>query len=572
VWIRVNMHRSPDQSRALRRVEGAIRGLEVRSRALGLFAVLCLGPACKGACGASPEPTAAHRAPPGPSQALVLGTVDEPTTLDPAFVHTSSGRLMLGLIHRGLLRFDEQGRVQPSLAAALPRPTASATTSRVEVAWDLRPRYWEDGRPVTAADLRFAWALERRGEVKAVNHHLAKSLVDLKVEGARRFTAVWPEPKPTLIAPGTHTLLPAHAYPEPRDGAPFDGQGRRPLSNGPYRLATWTPGVEARFEPNPHWPGPEPALRSILVRFYASEDALLLALMRGEIDAVGEGSGLGGRKALIAKRELRDSHALHRTDGGLWVHLIFDLDHPVMARPEFRQWLHRGLDREALAAVYGGDAAAPSFGLFPRNHPAGGRQAAPPPPTPELEAQVEAIARDQPSIDLFIASESQRSADLAAVLAQTLARVGFVLEIRALPFAVLNERLRARQLNGMALYGWRVRPDWDAYSILHPEGRQNFNGFADPEATAALEASQATADPEAWRMALKRVEQRFREELPAMPLLLGQALSLRPRWLVGWQPTGTTTPVTWNAETWSVDQTASLHGRRRSAHVRSEAP
>jgi peptide/nickel transport system substrate-binding protein len=524
-----------------------------RRRAIVFASVAALG-GCTGPCGASspasdPEATAPRAGPRShAARELVLGMADEPATLDPAYVSTTSGQQLSALVHRGLVRFDANGRPRPDLATALPTPVRTGTS--VRVSWTLRPRRWEDGEPVTAEDVRFAWRLERRPRLEMVNGLLARAVEDIDVRGPRRFDAVWPRPRPELVAPGTHTVLPAHAYPPPDADSADAGQGRYPLSNGPYRVAAWRPGVEARFEPNPHWAGPGPVIATIRVRFYANEDALFLALMRGEVQAVGEAAGLGGSKAKLVEERMRERYAVHRTDGGLWVHLIMDLEHPVTGELAFRRVLNERLDRSALARVYGRGAAAPARGLFPRNHP--GRVDGPSAsPSAAERARVAELSRSHPTLDLFLASESRRGADLVALLGEELAALGFELRVRATPFDVLNARLEAGEVGGMVLYGWRIRPDWDANSILHSKGRQNFSGFSDPEVDAQLEAAQTGLDSGARAEALRGVARRYRARLPSVPLLFGQAISVRPRWLRGWQPTGTTTPVTWNAEMWS---------------------
>lgn len=480
---------------------------------------------------------------------VVLGTTAEPTTLDPAFVTTTSARQISALVHRGLVRFDPRGRVAPELARTVPQPIATATGARVE--WELRPRFWEDGQPVTAADLRFAWALERRPDLELVNARDARDVEAIMVLSPHRFVAEWSAPRPSMVAPGTHTVLPAHDYPQPPPSGPFEGRGKRPLSNGPYRLESWRSGVEAVFEPNPHWTGPGPRLDRVRVRFYSSEDALFLALLRGEVDAVGEAAGLSGPKARLAGEELADTHVVHRTDGGLWVHLLMDLDHPLTGDPAFRQLVAVTVDRSALAEVFGAGAATPAWGMFPRNHPAWGPRDPIPPPNAAERARVRARIDAHPTLDLHIASEGGRSADVATVIAESLEAIGVAVRIRPTPFDVLNERLERGHWSGMALYGWRIRPDWDVHSILHRTGRQNFNGFSRPEVDAALEAARETLDREAWARHLRAAESRYLEHLPSVPLLHGQAISIRPRWLRGWQPTGTTTPVTWNAERWT---------------------
>jgi len=500
-----------------------------------------------------------------PRDRLVVGMADEPTTLDPAYVSTTSARQILALVHRGLVRFDARGRVRPALAEAVPTPTV--TSSGATVAWRLRARSWADGMPVTADDVRFAWQLERNEALEMRNARLAREVDAVRAVGPRAFVAEWSAPRPGLVAPGAHTVLPAHAYPRPTDAAPFEGWGREVLSNGPYRLKRWEAGVAATFVPNPHWTGPGPRIATLVVRFYGNEDALFLALLRGEVDAIGEAAGISGAKADLAAERLAGSHVVHRTDGGLWVHLMVDHGHPVTGDLAFRRALNARIDRSALRRVYG--AAQPAFGMFPRNHPAHRAVEPPQPVAPEIQARVDALAATHPSLDLFIVSGSPRSADLATLVAETLEEMGFSPQIRAVPFEVLNQRLASRALGGLVLYGWRIRPDWDAYSILHAKGRQNYGGFADPAVDRHLEAAQRAVEPEAWARHLRRVARRFAERLPSLPLLHGQTVSIRPAGLTGWRPTGTTTPVTWNAEVWSWTPGTSIYGSEAVGSVRS---
>lgn len=92
----------------------------------------------------------------------------------------------------------------------------------------------------------------------------------------------------------------------------------------------------------------------------------------------------------------------------------------------------------------------------------------------------------------------------------------------------------------MTLFAYRIRPDWDGRSLLH------FDRALD----ALLDRTAREMDVVRWRTHVREIGRRFRTHLPAIPLLFRQTVSVRPRNLAGWQPTGTTTPVTATAEDW----------------------
>jgi ABC-type transport system substrate-binding protein len=86
--------------------------------------------------------------------------------------------------------------------------------------------------------------------------------------------------------------------------------------------------------------------------------------------------------------------------------------------------------------------------------------------------------------------------------------------------------------------------------MLRTGGRQNYGQYSDPETDRLLDLARHSSDPKRWADSLAKVEARYRETLPSIPLLFRNAVSVRPRDLEGWAPPGTITPVTWCAELW----------------------
>jgi peptide/nickel transport system substrate-binding protein len=494
---------------------------------------------------------------------LVLGTLSEPDTLDPIFSETAGAQEIVRLLFRDLTTYDDQWRVEPSLAESL-APATTSTRGEMIVRWRLREGlHWSDGRALTAADVAFAHTIEIDPTLEVRSREHAERVARIEVHSDRDFSVIWKGEGLDYAAPQVHPILPRHAYPKPAESPrPFVGFGRTPISSGPYRLRRWIPGQRIELEPNPNWSGKKPELELLVWRFFKTEDSFEPELASGGIDALGEGSGLSVERAKSMAERLEKTHVLHLTDSGTWLHLDARLDHPITRELEVRKAIHLAIDRRALAKLVYDGAAEPAGGCFPSRHPAHSKITA---PDQDLEhaARILESAGWVKSADgirtkngtrlrlgLALASGSEASSRAAAYLESELEKLGFEIDLETMPIAVLFERMRKKEHAPLDLYAWRLRPDWDLVSVLKTGGAQNYTGLSDPEIDRLLEEALRSKDPVRWAERLSRVEARFQELLPSIPLLFRSSASLRPKWLEGWRPTGTTTPVTWNAESW----------------------
>ena len=482
---------------------------------------------------------------PRPTDRLVLGTRTEPRTLDPAFVRRAGAQEIARLLYRDLTDFDVQWRLTPALSAALPRAETSSAGWSVD--WRLRPDLkWSDGRPLTSADVVFGHRIEADPGLAAVNHHDASLVAGIDVVDAHRFRVHWRQPFAGYRAPRVHAILPQHRYPRPVPGEPFAGLRDASVSSGPFRVARWVRGRQLVLTRSLHWSGPTPAMETIVFRFLQSEDAIEAELLAGTIDAVGEASGLSPDRAASLAERLADTHDVVFTDSAVRLGVECRMDHPLVGRADIRHALSAAVDRHAFANVAYGGAARPADGLFPHRHPAYMTATS----TAKVGAEVLRALEGHPSVPLQFASDSQAARRAAVYLQSAWAHAGFPVVLDGRPFSVLLNLLAERKHAPLVLLALRMRPDWDARSVLLRDGAQNYGGYVDVDVEGWIHAARATADPTAWTRFLQNVERRFRRDLPSIPLLFRRTASVRPKGLEGWRPTGTTTPVTWNAETW----------------------
>ncbi len=483
-----------------------------------------------------------------PDRPLTIGTLYEPTTLDPAFADTTPDREMVELLYRGLTVVDDTGRLQPSLAERLPEAT-TATDGTEHVRWRLRAGYaWSDGRPITSTDVLFGHLIEVDDRLETSNHASAKNVARMSAEGPYAFTTVWKRPYIDHAEPRVHAILPAHAYPSPAPHG-FAGMVRAEVSSGPYRLEAWVPGQYLAVVPNPGWGGSPPQIPRIVFRFFKSEDGLVAAFEAGEVDAAGEGSGLGLDAADLLAAHLEATHVVDMQPSGGWLHLAVRLDQPPLSDDRVRRAISMAIDRDALARVVYHGHAQPAFGVFPEGHP-GHAGAGPLAFDPDgARRLIEAAGATGAKIELMYPS-SPAAARASELIAEALKNVGIEVDTIGVNFRVLSDKLRAKTQAGLTLYVWRISPLWDGRSLLHSSGAQNASGLHDAELDRLLDDAEVSTDRAAWSRLVLQVNLRFQKVLPDIPLLFKEVPTVRPKGLDGWAPTGSRTPVTWNAERW----------------------
>lgn len=200
-----------------------------------------------------------------PPDTLVVGVLSEPVSLDPHRATDVVSAAVVASVCEPLVRFRPDGE-RPEAALATTWATVDARTWTFTLREGVR---FHDGSPLDADAVIANLASLRRerafaGRAERVGRHVVSITLD--------------RPNAALLA----TLSqPFFAIQSPRELA--RGPGGRPVGTGPFRLAEARPG-EVRLAASPdYWGGP-PRLRHLVFRRYAGEQALIEALLAGQVD------------------------------------------------------------------------------------------------------------------------------------------------------------------------------------------------------------------------------------------------------------------------------------------------
>ena len=577
---------------ALPTVRVLLRTPQRRTLRLALAAALALGAA---ACRQKKSPGLAGPAP------IRVATTQEPDALLPAFSDTAGAAQILSCGQRYLTRYSPAWRVQADLAVRVPslvqgdvvlmdgagKPTPNAATAAtMDVTWQLKPGlHWNDGTALTAADLVAAHHVVMSAGQQVRDRSVAEKVADIRAVDATTLKVTWREPYAFFHAYRNHPVLPAHALAAlTHDGGLPDLRtsvlARTPLWMGPYALTRWVAGQYIQMAPSPHTATP-PASPALTWQFVASEQAAVAALEAGAVDALAPDGTVGPQAA----RELVQRHpkelALHLTPGMVWAHLALNMEDPLLAQPKIRAALAAGMDRHAaVTAVFHGQVAT-ATSLFPQHHAGAVTQV-----LPRFDAQrsrallaeagfapgADGIAVNKAgvklSFEVVYAAGIKTSEDLLLILADGLRKVGVELRLVAQPVRVLlGETLRQRGYRHLAFlalswdpmsYGDTVLGSQFIPSTANDHSGQNHMGYRSAAVDALLREIPRTLDDAARAALLVQLNRQAMADLPVLPLYERSLVSVTRRNLTGWAPTGTPTPVCWNAEAWALGGTTAL--------------
>lgn len=313
----------------------------------------------------------------GTLRQAVVGSFD---SLNPFLVRGRVPAELVGLVYLPLMSraWDEPFTLYGLIAA-----TVTVPEDRSWVEFALRPEArWQDGQPVTTADVLFSWNfLRQHGRP---NHRLYYNRVTAATQPAPdrvRFTfAANPDGRIDRELPLILALMPVLPEHGPTAAGPA-GPGFRetflmpPLGSGPYRVAAVEPGRRLVLERDPQFWGRDlPVMRGLhnvdrrIFDFYRDEAVALEAFKAGEADIRVERDPARWATAydIPARQDgrLRLESLPHGRPEPLQA-LIFNTRRPVFADRAVRRALARGLDFAWINRTFLHGGARRSASYFP---------------------------------------------------------------------------------------------------------------------------------------------------------------------------------------------------------------
>ena len=175
---------------------------------------------------------------PAYGDALVVGSIGEPSTLIPLLASDSASHEVAGHIYNGLVRYDKNLKLEGELAESW-----DVSPDGLTITFHLRKGVkWHDGRDFTSRDVLYTYRVTIDPKTPTAYAEAFKQVKTADAPDSHTFRVTYAQPFAPALESWGMPILPAHLL-EGKDITKSE-LARHPVGTGPYHLQ----GVDCRPE------------------------------------------------------------------------------------------------------------------------------------------------------------------------------------------------------------------------------------------------------------------------------------------------------------------------------------
>ncbi len=354
--------------------------------------------------------------------------------------------------------------------------------------------------------------------------------------------------------------------------------GRNPLHAGAYKVKSWERGQTIILEPNENYMYGKPLIDNIVFRTIENTDTLLAAAIAGQVNMTLTGLTFDQAKEL--EKQATDQIPVF-TPSLTWEHIDLNCDNEYLSDPRVRQALLCGINRQLITDEFFEGQQPVAHAWLPPKHPAFDDQTI----TKwdydvekaiqlfseagwniegeDKDAKMVNAAGEQFTITFMTTSGNKAREQVQAVISS-----GWEENLK-INVDLKNEQatsfftatLKERKFSGPsgAMYAWVMGPTSNLYSIVNsgqiPTEKNNWSGqnytaYSNEEVDTLTSAILQMLDKQEIYNNLRIVQEHLTRDIPSLPLFYRVDISSRHKNIANFQPTGTSSPITWNTAWW----------------------
>lgn len=402
----------------------------------------------------------------------------------------------MALTYEGLVTFDRDAKVAPALATSW-SVSDDGLLWRFELDEGARD---SDGRPVTSAEV--VASFER---LLAKETASPRAWVLLGIDGAEAFRAGTADRVSGLragtgfveirLAAPRAALLGLLAMPNAAI-LPAGGDATGAVATGPWRLVEHVRDARLRFERNPHWHGPAPAVGEILVRVLPDEFTRVAEFEVGNLDLL----EVPDSEAARFRNRPELAKEIVRQVGLATEYIGLNHDDPVLRDERVRRALNHAVNVDLILEKILDGRGVRATGSIPPTLPGGGT-GTPFAYDPDRARELLREAGVDPAwvLELWQRPSPRASQVLEAVQAD-LRAVGVVSEIRLRDWSALKASIDAGETAAFFVNWYADYPDAENFLVplFHSRnigGGGNRARVSRPDFDERLDALDRVPDP-----------------------------------------------------------------------------
>ena len=448
-----------------------------------------------------------------------------PPSLNALLESTGYERDVLNYIHDGLVEYDKNLKVIPSLAQSWEVSSDGKT-----FIFHLDPRAtFSDGTHVQANDVLFT--LKKIVDPKSTATQLASLFQDLDLQQSQALSdttlrVVFGKARPSQLEAFSIPILPEHFYTR---GDFAKDYNRKVMGAGPYVLKEFKPGQSVRLVRREDYWREKPHVREILFKVISDDNVAWNALLAGELDETKVNSDVWKKEK--ENRVLQDRIVFHRFYLLSYNFIPWNTRDPILSDKRVRKALAMSLDRRSIiqnlfygtARLISGPYTPDQWAYDPEVKPiefdpSGAKKLLAEAGWSDTNNDHILDKNGQPlQIEILLPAGNATSAAQGQTFQHALKGIGVDLKLTTLDASALFQRLFAGQYQG-AFLQWDSDLDPDLYAVFHssqlPPSGQNFVFYTNPQLDQLIEHARTELNPVERAKLYHQIHRFLAEEQP----------------------------------------------------------
>ncbi len=461
----------------------------------------------------------------GATGAVTWATYREVQTLDPIQAFDYPENTVIYSMCESLLQQQPDGSIKPGLATKVDQPDPTTIVFTINT----NAKFW-DGKNVTPADVVYSLQRNTHKALAGFYGAVFQNVASIAATGSDQVTIKLTKPDNWLL--GELAALPGivleKAYVEAK-GKTFGTPSGGTMCTGPFKLDSWKPGTSLTAVKNPAWWGsPKPQAASMVFKGVSDDSSLTTGLETNEITG-------SYPQPLTTLDQLKASPKLHVYAGPSFASdaLVISNLKGTLKDVKVRQALSMAIDRKAyINSLYKGYAELPrtlanpgTWGYEKDVFQADWNKL----PEPTLNVAkakqlIQQAGANGKEIVIGTSSEINSLETAANAVRQAAISIGLKAKLKSVSAAnyinfFTDPKARA-DVDGFLTVNYPDYADPAALynTVVMPDGSQNYDGFSDPQITAAMNEARTTTDQKKRAEMTAKAGDLIMQALPWIPL------------------------------------------------------
>lgn len=533
---------------------------------------------------------------------LVIGISQEFENMNPLIMTMAATSYMYRMVGRTLVSLDADGKWFPQLAKSIPslekgdaKIVDVGGKKKIVATWEILDNAkWNDDTPITCGDFAFALKVAASPMVSVGEKETFTQVEKIEADPAnpKKCTFTYEKAKWDFYALAQFYPLPKHLeesvfnkYGKQKEGYEKNSHytknpTMKGLYNGPYVISEVKLGDHVTFTPNPGFYGPAPKIQKITVKLIPNTGTLEANLRSGTIDMIST-LGLSLDEALTFEKKVKAEnlpYVVTFTPSITYEHIDLNLEHPILKDLKVRKALVTGLNREDLmkalfenkqeAAIHSVSPKDPWYTKDPSKitlYSYSKREAGKLLDEAGWKMGPEGYRlKDGKKLSLqFMTTAGNKTRELVQVYLQDqYKQLGVEIVTKNEPARVFfGETMKKRNYGAMAMYAWVSSPENNPRSTFHssaiPSEKNGWSGqnnmaWSNKVVDGLLESMDVEFDAKKRTEIAHKLMKHYTEEVPVLPLYYRSDVSVVPKALKNYRPTGHQFAETNDVEKWDL--------------------